>query len=123
MKNIGAVALVASTTLILGLMVGILIGRFADNHTVTVLNDYSTNKTSTQCETIYKSDTAGKININTASAKELAMLPGIGKTYAERIVAHRLKYGPFVSVDELTNVEGIGNKRLESIRQYITVGG
>lgn len=64
-----------------------------------------------------------QININTASADLLAMLPGIGKTIAERIVSYRQANGPFKSIQELELVRGIGEKTIENIAKYITVGG
>ena len=63
------------------------------------------------------------VNINTASAEQLATLPGIGETYANRIVAFREENGPFHTVEELLLVEGIGESRLEVILDYITAGG
>ncbi len=62
------------------------------------------------------------ININTATAEELAdFLPGIGKSKAENIVAYRDAIGGFKSVDELIEVSGIGEATLESIRSYCRV--
>ena len=59
------------------------------------------------------------VNINTASAEEIAdVLPGIGKVKAQRIVEYREAAGGFDSVDELTRVKGIGEKTLENIRPY-----
>ena len=63
-----------------------------------------------------------KININTASADELTALPGIGPSYAQRIVEHREKNGPFKRVEDLLNVRGIGDKTFERIKDRITVG-
>lgn len=50
-------------------------------------------------------------------------LPGIGQTLANRIVAYRDANGPFENLGELCNVEGIGDKKLESILDHITIGG
>jgi competence protein ComEA len=63
-----------------------------------------------------------RVNINTASADELTALPGIGPSYAQRIVEHREKNGPFKRVEDLLNVRGIGDKTFERIRDRITVG-
>ncbi len=63
------------------------------------------------------------VNINTASAEELTVLPGIGDVYAGNIVAYREAHGNFEAVTELLNVDGIGQSRLEAIWDYITVGG
>ena len=63
-----------------------------------------------------------KVNINTADAKELATLPGIGPAKAEAIVKHRKKHGKFKSVDGLKDVKGIGDKLLIKIKPEATTG-
>lgn len=63
----------------------------------------------------------GKIDVNTAPAAVLATLPSIGEVIAERIVAFRQEHGPFRNIEELTDVEGIGEKRLSELRDYLTV--
>ena len=63
------------------------------------------------------------ININTATAAQLETLPGIGPVLAQRIIDYRTEYGPFQTVGDLTNVSGIGTKKLEAVLDLITVGG
>ena len=63
------------------------------------------------------------IDLNTATARELELLPSIGPTMAERIIAYRETNGPFASIDDVENVPGIGPKTLESIRPMATVAG
>ncbi len=65
---------------------------------------------------------AARLNLNAASADDLATLPGIGPSYAKRIVEYREKNGPFKRVEDLLNVQGIGEKTLERIRDRVMVG-
>lgn len=62
-----------------------------------------------------------KVNVNTATAKDLQTLPGIGKVTAERIVAYRTEKGKFRSSADLLKVKGVGEKSLEKIRALITI--
>ncbi len=61
------------------------------------------------------------VNINKAELDELASLPGIGETLAQRILDYRRQNGAFSCVEALMNVDGIGEGRFEMIRNYVTV--
>ncbi len=61
------------------------------------------------------------VNINTATAKELEELSGIGPTLAERVVAYRQTHGPFASIEAIQQVAGIGPACYEQIKPYITI--
>ena len=67
-------------------------------------------------------DPSGKININTALTEELDTLPGIGPAFAQRIVEYREANGPFKSIEEITNVSGIGDATFQKLKDCITVG-
>jgi competence protein ComEA len=62
------------------------------------------------------------VNINTATADELADLPDIGPVTAQRIVEYRSQFGLFTTLEDLTQVFGIGPATLEQIRDLITLG-
>jgi competence protein ComEA len=63
------------------------------------------------------------IDINQASEREFAKLPGIGPELARRIVAYRDKHGPFRRIEDLLAIRGIGRKKWTKIRPYLQVGG
>src|SRR6266581_253877 len=62
------------------------------------------------------------VNLNTATSEELQQVPGIGPATAEKILQMRKSYGAFKSVDDLLAIRGIGKKRLDKMRKYLTVG-
>lgn len=62
------------------------------------------------------------IDINLATAEQLARLPGIGPMTAEFIVSYRNDNGPFKSTEDLMKVKGIGRKTFEGIKELVTVG-
>ncbi|OLB40617.1 MAG: hypothetical protein AUH11_01505 [Acidobacteria bacterium 13_2_20CM_57_17] len=69
-----------------------------------------------------KKPPAKPVNINTATSEELQQVPGIGPATAEKILQMRKSYGAFKSVDDLLAIRGLGPKRLEKMRKYLTVG-
>ena len=65
----------------------------------------------------------GTVNINTADAAQLALLPGIGPKAADSIMSYRSSAGAFTSIDDLVKVKGIGPKTLEKLRPYLSLKG
>ncbi|MCB1031726.1 MAG: helix-hairpin-helix domain-containing protein, partial [Acidimicrobiales bacterium] len=63
----------------------------------------------------------GLVNLNTADEQALDTLPGVGPATASAIIAYRQSDGPFGSVDDLLNVRGIGEAKLEQLRPLVTV--
>lgn len=62
------------------------------------------------------------VNLNTATSAELETLPGVGAKMAARIIEYRQKKGPFKKVEELMNVQGIGEKNFLKLKPQLTVG-
>jgi competence protein ComEA len=68
-----------------------------------------------------KMASAAVVNLNTATARDLETLPGVGAKTAIRIVEYRQKNGPFKKIEELMNVQGIGEKSFLKLRAQLTV--
>jgi competence protein ComEA len=64
---------------------------------------------------------AAPVNVNTATADQLDVLPGVGPATAAAIVAHRQQHGPFQTVEQLGDVRGIGPAKLDALRGLVTV--
>ena len=128
MKKYGFPVLITITVAFVMFLTGFFIGRNFNRQNIqlqTVQKDTLTIPVSTApAQTASaQSGPEEKININTATSEQLQTLPGIGEVLSQRIIDYRTKYGAFRSVNELTDVEGIGDKILESLRDYATVGG
>ena len=63
------------------------------------------------------------VDLNTATKQELQSVKGIGPAKAQAIIDYRKKNGPFMSVDDLKNVKGFGDKSVDKIRSELTLGG
>jgi len=66
---------------------------------------------------------SGTVNVNTATAEQLQLLPGIGETRARAVIETRKRRGGFESVEDLLDVKGIGESSLQQMRPYVTVDG
>lgn len=115
MKKAGFVSVLVALVLC-GFTCGFLLGRNFNRTDLTVSSTAATQPAVTSTE-------SKKVNINTATVEELTLLPGIGKSLAQRIVEYRTENGPFRRIEDLGNVSGIGQKKLEGLWEYIAVGG
>jgi len=68
-----------------------------------------------------KATMASPVNLNTATAAQLESLPGIGARTAERILEYRQKNGSFKKIEDLMNVQGVGEKSFLKLKPLITV--
>jgi len=66
---------------------------------------------------------SGVINLNTADAAQLAMLPRVGAKAAQRILDYRKEHGNFKKTSDLMQVKGFGEKSFEKLAAYVTVEG
>jgi len=133
MKNLHATLLVLITVFFLGTLTGFYQGRQISSVQIQISENITSSATdqtettaSTQDDTVSEAASSSTvsfpININTASIEELTAIPGIGTVYATRIVEYRNQHGSFANINDLIYVYGIGVKRLESIKPYITIG-
>ena len=66
---------------------------------------------------------SGVVNINTADASQLSLLPRIGEKVAQRIIEYRTEHGPFKKATDLMQVKGIGAKTFDGLSSYVSVEG
>jgi competence protein ComEA len=64
----------------------------------------------------------GKVDLNTATAEQLDTLPGVGEVMAKRIVQWRTSHGGFTKVEQLREIDGLGESKFEKLREQVTVG-
>lgn len=84
-------------------------------------NDPSSENSADSATASQKERNSNIVNINTATQTELETLPGIGPSTALKIINYRKENGKFSNIEELKNVNGIGDNKFESLKKYITV--
>ena len=115
----GSAVLLAFSAVFFALIIGIFIGRNTGARQIHNLVEYE--QPCTNAITADESDP--RLNINDLSAVQLQSIPGIGEVLAQRIIDYRNANGPFTDISQIKNVSGIGEKRFEGIKDFITVGG
>lgn len=118
--------LIALTFIFAAFTGGFLLGRNFNHNEVNVSVLHQAESTipdQTNGSTPADDKTPLLVDVNTATVEQLVSLPGIGEVLAQRIIDYRQENGPFQSIAQLCLVEGIGDKKLESILEYITIGG
>lgn len=71
----------------------------------------------------FAAEAKGKVNVNTADASQLALLPRVGPSLAKKILDFRKQNGPFKSTDDLMLVRGMGEKTYQLVKPYVAVSG
>lgn len=92
-----------------------------DNSSFEILGDTSINTKEGQSSTEQVFNGEGKLNVNQATKENLMELPGIGEVLSQRILDYRDENGEFKSVEDLKNVEGIGDKKFEDMKNKICI--
>lgn len=110
--------LLSICALFLALTIGIFIGRNTGRDVAWIPVD---DAVSTELYTNKPTD--ARLDINEMSKAQIMALPGIGETLADRIVAYREENGAFKVIEDILNVDGIGEKKLEQIAYLVKVGG
>ena len=121
----GQMILLGICTVSLCIVFGIFLGRNIPNNyiqpsqQVTKEAEPLVNAETTQLQQV----DAGPLDLNTATKMQLMELPGIGEVLAQRILDYRETHGAFVAIEDLMNVEGIGEKKVEQMKPFVRIGG
>lgn len=110
--------LMAITGAFFCLLLGVFLGRNSKKSYIQIQDAASSQ---TQPSITQPATSQGKVNLNTATLKQLQLLPGIGESLAQRILDYREQNGSFKAIEELMNVSGIGEKKFTNIKDYLTI--
>lgn len=95
--------------------------KLKDNELIVIPNDDNINEITSSDFVNTTEDEGGKININKADLSKLKEIPGIGDVKAKSIIEYREKNGGFKSIEDIKNIDGIGEKTFEKIKDSITL--
>lgn len=95
--------------------------KLNDNELIIIPNDSNINEVSGSNVININEEESGKININTADLSKLKEIPGVGDVKAKNIIEYREKNGGFKSIEDIKNIDGIGEKTFEKIKDSITI--
>ena len=128
MKKSTVTIMIVACALLAAVLCGIFIGRNISGSDIQISALTTQPATRTPGDSQMASSAASgqsgeKVNINTADLNALTKLEGIGEVYAQRIIDYRNANGPFYKIEDIMKVEGIGAKRYEDIKNFITTGG
>lgn len=126
--------LLAVLLIFVGFLAGLLVGRMTTGNMYLYSSERG-NSAAVSSESIDPTETVQfidptvpheinkktRLDLNVVTKEELMEIPGIGEVLAQRILDFRQQHGSFYSIDELAEVEGIGEKRLEDLRKYLYV--
>ena len=114
LKKLKSTKIVIALIAVVMLCIGFFLGRIHQSAVVSLPKE--------QISTPVLQAEEGKIDLNSATQKELMSLPGIGEKTADAIISYREDVGGFLSVDELTAIKGLGEKKISAIKPYVTIG-
>jgi len=111
---------------VLAILVGLLLREFSiTRFEIVRTSQASSDKTAEESVKTEPEETDslqdGKVNLNTASKKLLTTLNGIGDKTADKIIKYREENGKFETIYDILKIDGIGEKKFEDIKEYITV--
>ena len=115
MKKLLSNLFVILTICFIFLLVGILVGR----RNVDTISLYPSEVIT---DTKPVASNTDKLNLNTATKDDLITLPGIGPALADQIIAYREERGGFYTIYELETISGIGDKKIDQIKDLIYAG-
>jgi comEA protein len=93
----------------------------SDKSDQTVNSEQQVNRDTQSFKVEEPTPKSSKINLNTATLEELDLLPGIGPSKAKAIIEYRTKHGEFRSLEQITEVKGIGPRTFEKFKEMISI--